>query len=411
MHAHSIPKPFTKIRKPSPPARESISFSPPKDCPASENSASQSIEPHYGDELFRLFVEVVQDYAIFTLDAEGNIRTWNAGAERIKGYTAAEIIGRHFSIFYPEEDIQAGKPTWGLQVAARDGRLEDEGWRIRKDGSRFWANVILTPVRAQDGSLVGFTKVTRDCTEPMLAKKSLEIAQQRLQESEQSLRNLSLNLLRTHDEERRLLGREMHDSLGQYLAVLKMKLDAASASNSTDRAARRRQTTECAKLVDQCLREVQTVSYLLYPPMLDEMGLKSAVPWYLEGFSRRSGIQTSFQAPHDFERLPRDTELALFRVLQESLTNIHKHSGSPTADVRILVEGNSIILEVVDRGKGFPAAILAESGREWVGSMGVGLRGMSERLHQFGGTLKITSDGTGTRLQAILPISQTATLA
>src|ERR687888_1940090 len=112
------------------------------------------------EERFRLLVEAVQDYAIFRLDPQGQVATWNLGAERIKGYTAAEIVGKHFSIFYPEEDVRNGKPTWELVVAAKEGRFEDEGWRLRKDGSRFWANVIITALRDKDGNLTGYGKVT-----------------------------------------------------------------------------------------------------------------------------------------------------------------------------------------------------------------------------------------------------------
>jgi PAS domain S-box-containing protein len=173
------------------------------------------------EERSRLFVDAVQDYAIFMLDPDGCVSTWNTGAERIKGYKASEIIGQHFSRFYSEQDVREGKPAWELEVATKNGRLEDEGWRVRKDGSRFWANVIITPVRNSAGDLLGFTKVTRDVTERMVAQKSLEESKQRLQESEKSLRDLSLHLLRTQDEERRQIGREIHDSLGQYLSVLK----------------------------------------------------------------------------------------------------------------------------------------------------------------------------------------------
>jgi PAS domain S-box-containing protein len=365
------------------------------------------------DHLFQFFIESVRDYAIFMLDPEGRIMTWNVGAARIKGYAAEEIVGQPFSIFFPEEDVLAGKPERELQVAARDGRMEDEGWRVRKDGSRFWANVIITAVRNEHGDLAGFCKVTRDYTDQMRTRKSLENALMRLEESEQSLRELSLSLLRTHDEERRLLGREMHDSLGQFLVVLKMKLDSIGAAKFTgDEAAMRlrgddciKRVAECSEIVERCIREVQTVSYLLYPPMLDELGLKSAIAWYLDGFSKRSGIQANFQAPRDLQRLPRDVELALFRVLQESLTNIHKHSGSPTAQVRIVSAADSVVLEVSDRGKGLPSSVLEESEKEWSGSMGVGLRGMNERLRHLNGKLHITSGPAGTRLQAVIPIS------
>ncbi|MDQ1390475.1 MAG: hypothetical protein QOF56_3929 [Acidobacteriaceae bacterium] len=351
------------------------------------------------EERSRVFIDAVQDYAIFMLDPEGCISTWNTGAERIKGYKASEIIGQHFSRFYPEEDIRAGKPAWELDVATKEGRFEDEGWRIRKDGSRFWANVIITAVRDSAGDLLGFSKVTRDVTERMFAQKSLEESKQRLRESEKSLRDLSLHLLRTQDEERRHIGREIHDSLGQYLSVLKMKLDAMSSSPPTTE-----ETAQCATLVEECVKEVRTISYLLYPPMLEEMGLKSAIPWYLEGFSKRSGINTTFHVPDDFERLSRDAELVLFRVLQESLTNVQRHSGSKTADVEISQTDNGVTLQVIDRGKGLPTAILEHGSQDWMGSLGVGLRGMSERLRQLGGSLDISSTESGTRVRATVPI-------
>jgi PAS domain S-box-containing protein len=353
------------------------------------------------EERWRLFIEAVQDCAIFMLDPDGCVSSWNTGAERIKGYKASEIIGQHFSCFYPEEEVWAGKPAWELEVATSEGRFENEGWRIRKDGSRFWANVIITAVKDDVGSLLGFSKVTRDFTERMLASKSLEESRRKLQESERSLRNLSLHLLRTQDEERRRIGREMHDSLGQYLTVLKMKVDSMSSSVPTPE-----ETTECAKLVEECMREVRTISYLLYPPMLEELGLGSAIPWYLEGFSKRSGIETTFQIPEDFGRLSRDVELVLFRVLQESLTNVQRHSGSTAANVRISSTDKAVILEVTDQGKGLPPPLLEQGNQDWMGSLGVGLRGMRERLSQLGGTLEISSNQSGTEVRAVVPFPE-----
>lgn len=156
-------------------------------------------------------------------------------------------------------------------------------------------------------------------------------------------------------------------------------------------------------LVDECIKEVRTISYLLYPPMLEEMGLASAIPWYLEGFSKRCGIKTSFEITKGLERLPRDVELALFRVLQESLTNVQRHSGSPTVDIRIFQSGSSVALQVTDHGHGMPADVLAEGSADWMGSLGIGLRGMSERLRQLGGTLHISSTDTGTQVCATVP--------
>jgi PAS domain S-box-containing protein len=356
------------------------------------------------EERFRMLVETVEDYAIFRLDPEGRVVTWNVGAERIKGYTASEILGRHFSCFFPEEDVRAGNPQRGLEVAAKEGRFEDNGWRVRKDGSRFWANVVVTALREDTGQLVGFTKITRDFTERMLAEKSLQESQRKLQGSEKSLRELSMQLLSMQDEERRQIGREMHDSLGQYLSVLKMKLDSIRYA-SGGATANKQAVAECASLVEECVKEVRTISYLLYPPMLEELGLKSAIPWYLDGFSKRSGIRTTFEIAEDFERLPRDAELILFRVLQESLTNVHRHSGSTTANVRVQRQAEAVILEVTDQGKGVPAGILEESTRDWMGTPGVGLRSMSHRVRQLGGMLELTSTEAGTQLRATIPLT------
>lgn len=361
------------------------------------------------EEQFQLLVAAVQDYAIFMLDPAGHVISWNAGAERIKQYKAEEIIGKHFSQFYPEEDKRNGKPHWELTVAQKEGRFEDEGWRIRKDGSRFWANVIITAVRNDSGKLVGFAKVTRDVTAKMQAEKALQKevaerreAQQQLHQSEKSLRQLSLYLLTTQDEERRRIGRDLHDSLGQYLAVLKMKLDSV-ASVVGNQEPVTQDVSQCIRLTEDSIKEVRTVSYLLYPPMLEEMGLKSAIPWYLDGFSARSGIKTTFTAGPDFNRLPRDRELALFRVLQESLTNVHRHSGSESAEVRLLTKDGMSILEIEDKGKGVSQELLESAGQDWMGALGVGVRGMSERLRQLGGTLELSSTEGGTTVRARMP--------
>jgi PAS domain S-box-containing protein len=364
------------------------------------------------EQQFRSLVAAVQDYAIFMLDPAGNVSTWNGGAERIKQYKASEIIGRHFSQFYPEEEKRNRKPDWELVVAQKEGRFEDEGWRIRKDGSRFWANVVITAVRDEAGKLIGFAKVTRDVTEKMRAQQALQKevterreAQKQLHQSEKSLRELSLHLLATQDEERRRIGRDLHDSLGQYLAVLKMKLDSvASAVGSAPQVAE--DVAQCLRLTDDSIKEVRTVSYLLYPPMLEEMGLKSAIPWYLDGFSARSGIKASFAAEADFGRFARDRELALFRVLQESLTNVHRHSGSQTAEVRLLMKDGKGVLEIEDKGKGVSRQVLEQAGQDWMGALGVGIRGMSERMRQLGGTLELLSSNEGgTIVRAQMPIA------
>ena len=369
------------------------------------------------EERFQLLVESVQDYAIFMLDTEGRVATWNAGAQRIKGYAASEIVGRHFSCFYPQEDIDSRKPELALEAAAKAGRFENEGWRVRKDGSRFWANVIMTALHDEAGRLCGFSKITRDITETMRADEAVKesnqrlgaeiaeriIAERKLHNSERSLRNLSAQLLRAQDEERRRFGRELHDSVGQCLAVLKMGLDSLKSDAAPNREQTQRQLTECLDLAEQAIREVRTISYLLHPPMLEEMGLSTAIPWYLDGFAKRSGIHTTLETiPPDFGRLPRDIELATFRVLQESLTNVHRHSESPTAHVRMAIQDGIVSLEVRDDGIGIPADIL-EAGADAAGKLGVGLQGMNERMRQLGGTLELLSNGKGTTVRAAIP--------
>jgi PAS domain S-box-containing protein len=363
---------------------------------------------HRSEEQLRLLVENAQDYAIFLLDPDGRVATWNLGAERIKGYRASEIIGKHFSVFYPEEDLRSGKPQEELRVAAAVGRFEDEGWRVRKDGTRFWANVIIAALRDSSGNLQGFSKITRDTTERMLALEALrksnqelreEVARRteaegKLQESERSLRKLSGHLLRMQDEERRRLGRELHDSVGQYLAALKMGLDSLRDDSDS-------QIQECIRMADLCMTEVRTISYLLYPPMLEEVGLRSAIPWYIEGFSKRSGIQVTCNIDQNVGRLSRDAELAIFRILQESLTNVHRHSESSTAQVSLGLDDGTVYLQVSDQGKGISPSML-EPGSDSSNTFGVGLRGMVERMHQLRGSMELSSNERGTTVRATL---------
>ena len=376
---------------------------------AAQRRAEENL--HASRERFRMMVESVEDYAIFMLDAGGRVVNWNIGAERINGYKSEEIVGKSVAVFYPQDAVAAGEPQRALDIAARDGRWEGEGWRVRKDGSKFWVNAIIARVKNEHGDLLGFTKITRDTTQRNLARQALEnevtvrrAAQQELQKSETSLRQLSLHLLRAQDDERRRIGRDLHDSLGQTLSVLMMKLESLeSAAKLKDAADVRKELRQCAELVEEGTKEVRTISYLLHPPMLEEIGLQAAMPWYLDGFSERSDIKTSIEISDDFGRVSGDVEMALFRVLQESLTNIHKHSGSPTADVRLFRENDSAVLEVADRGKGMPTGILQDFQQISTAAFGVGLRGMSERMRQLGGTLEIRSNGTGTVVRAIVP--------
>jgi len=234
-----------------------------------------------------------------------------------------------------------------------------------------------------------------------------EAVQQRtveLDRTNQNLRELSARLLQLQDDERRRIARELHDSVGQMLAALGMNL--AVVGTEIERLTKITSTVnDSAALVQELSREVRTISHLLHPPLLDEAGLASALRWYVEGFAQRSKIEVDLEFPVDFGRLPRESETAIFRTVQECLTNIHRHSESPTATIRIAASDNHVRVEVEDRGKGIPPE--KQSEMTSTGTPGVGIRGMRERLRQLGGSLDIHSNGKGTLIVAQLPVTAT----
>jgi signal transduction histidine kinase len=226
-----------------------------------------------------------------------------------------------------------------------------------------------------------------------------EQAEDSVRDSEKSLRRLTGRLLQLQDEERRRFSRELHDSLGQYLAAVKMNLDMFSNSQPANGL-----LADAIHILDQSITETRTISHLLHPPLLDEAGFTSAAKWYLEGFAQRSGIAVKMDLPDGTGRLPKSIELALFRVLQESLTNIHRHSGSPRAEVALKLLANKVILEVRDQGKGIPKELLQNFLTKGTKS-GVGLAGMRERLRELGGQLDIQSGAAGTMISVSMPLS------
>ncbi len=222
-----------------------------------------------------------------------------------------------------------------------------------------------------------------------------------LKQSEQ-MRDLSRRLLQVQDEERRHFARELHDSAGQTLAVLGMNLSQL-LQEIQERApdfAKRVEASE--QLVRQLSQEIRTTSYLLHPPLLDEIGLASALAWYTQGLSDRTGIHIDLSIPEDFGRISLDIELVVFRLVQESLTNIHRHAGAKNAAIRIAREHSGISVEISDDGGGMPAAKLAEVR---LGGSGVGIGGMRQRVRQFGGDMRIESDNSGTKILVTIPNS------
>ena len=219
--------------------------------------------------------------------------------------------------------------------------------------------------------------------------------------AEDALRKLSGRLLGIQDQERRRIARELHDSLGQYLAGLKIALEMVSASPQSEK----NQTllAECSEILEKSITETRTLSHLLHPPLLDEAGFASAASWFVSGFSERSGIRVSLDLPPDLPRLSEAVEIALFRVLQESLTNVHRHSRASSAEIKVETDAEHIAIEIQDHGRGMPSHVLEQV--EDGAKLGVGLAGMRERIHELGGTFEVSSDEGGTTIRASVPLS------
>jgi PAS domain S-box-containing protein len=374
----------------------------------SDARESKGNRSQQGDEVFRLLVESVKDYAIFLLDPTGVVTTWNQGAERIKGYLAKEIIGQHFSRFYPQEAIESKWPDRELEIASKEGRYTDEGLRVRKDGSTFWAYVVISALRDDKGELRGFSKVTRDLTErrdleerTRQLNKELRTRVTQLVETQRQvelrtleLQKLSGELMRVQDEERRKISRTLHDELAQELVALKLQLHALSKEQDKEKL------SPAIEQTDRALSKVRNLSYLLHPPLLDESGLLPALHWYFEGLQKRSGLQITFDyKPASFPRMPRDLETAVFRIIQEALTNAYRHSGSEHARIDINQDLDRVSVRVRDFGKGIaPAAA----------SLGVGISGMKERVKQLNGELKVSRAEPGTAVEATMPLVDTS---
>jgi signal transduction histidine kinase len=249
-------------------------------------------------------------------------------------------------------------------------------------------------------ALVAMGVVNRRRTEE-LKEKNLQIGNQAaaVELTNQRLRELSARLMHSQDEERRRIARELHDSVGQYLGGLSMIVGGLrrTGGNLPQSVIERLQQAEEA--IRSCTSEVRTISHLLHPPLLEELGLASAVRWYVQGFAERSGIQVQMEIPENLRRVGDDVELALFRVLQESLTNVHRHSGSKVAVVRIGFDSQQVWLEVLDQGKGIP------QGNEKPLRPGVGISGMQERLRDLAGVLELRAEGQGTLVKAVIPLA------
>jgi PAS domain S-box-containing protein len=334
------------------------------------------------------------DDAIISKNLDGIIQSWNSGAERIFGFKADEAIGRHITLIIPED--RHAEEDHILSCLRRGERIDHfETVRRRKDGSLIDASVTISPVYDSSGRVIGASKVARDITAQKRAAEKVRVADE------------AVRLMKAQDEERRRIARDFHDSAGQTLTVLGLSIAelVQEAEGVAPRLAEKGKHIE--EVVQQLHREIRTTSYLLHPPLLDEAGLSSALNWYVQGLAERSGMKIDLNISDDFGRLPADMELAIFRIVQECLTNIHRHAESKTAFIRMARENGSICVEVRDEGKGIsPERLVAIQSR----GSGVGVAGIRERLRQFGGEMQIESNGSGTTVFAAIPLPKEAGL-
>jgi PAS domain S-box-containing protein len=366
------------------------------------------------------------DDAIISKNLDGIVTSWNKSAERMFGYSAGEAIGRHITLIIPQERLNEEVDI--LSRLRRGQRVDHfQTIRRRKNGELVDLSLTISPVRDAAGRVIGASKVARDISQQKRAEEALRTSEENFRSLSESLnlevsnrtreleersadvlrqselmRELSWQLLRAQDEERRRIARELHDSAGQTLAVLGMSL-AQMVQKTGRKAPELASDAEMIQeAVQQLNREIRTASYLLHPPLLDESGLRSALTWFVQGLVERSGLDVKLDIAKSFGRLPRDMELAAFRVVQECLTNIHRHSGSKTAFIRLDRHPDAIVIEVLDQGQGMSPERLAEIRLQ---SSGVGIRGIRERLRQFHGSMQIESNPSGTRVVVTIPVA------
>jgi PAS domain S-box-containing protein len=327
--------------------------------------------------------------AIFVRGADDRISYWNKGAERLYGWTREEAVGQS-----THDLLHTVFPISVSEIKKRDC-WEGELQHTKRDGTTITVESRWTTLRDSEKRPVGWLEINTDIS----VRKA----------SEQAAIRLSSRILKLQDEERRRLGRELHDGVGQYLTILKINLDLLSIELTEEqrRSKLAERLTECSKAVDECIKETRTLSHLLHPPLLDESGLASAARWYVEGFAKRSNLQVDIEIPSGLPRLPGNAELALFRVLQECLTNVHRHSGCSAVEVSVQSNTEEVTLKVKDNGCGVADGPL-KAFRDRRGALGIGLAGMRERLHQLNGRLELESSREGTVVIAAVPFSRSS---
>jgi len=349
--------------------------------------------------------------AIIITDNSGAIAYWNAFAQQLYGWKFQEVARHNVMELIRSGETEEEARQCKASLTAGDG-LSGEFQILCRDATYLPAEVTLSSMFDKNGKAIGIVGVSLDLTAMKQKEEELVTARAQLEKraeghatalelANRGLRQLSARLLQLQDEERRRLARELHDSVGQMLAAVKMNSSVLQSLRLQPEAAKC--AAENDRLLDDIIAEVRTMSHLLHPPLLDEVGLPVAVKCYVEGFSARSRIAVTLDVEENIGRLGYEMEIALFRILQEGLTNVHRHSGSGSASVRLAQHDGRVRLEIIDRGRGIPADKQLDLNSP--GQLGVGFRGMRERVLQIGGNLEVRSSADGTTLVATVPVA------
>lgn len=357
-----------------------------RDVALLQRADDQTIQQLAEIESERLFREVMDSAPVmlWTADAAGRRTFFNRRWLLFTGKSLDREIGDGWRDEIHPEDVSATLSRYS--VAIRTAERYEAEYRLRgADGEFYWIEDFGSPRVDSNGQVTGYIGSSIDRTE----RKRVETA----------LHQLSGRLLELQDDERRRIARELHDTTAQNLAVLSMNLHSVRDKVFGQRP--RQAVVESLALAERCSQEIRTLSYLLHPPLLDELGLMSALRSYTAGFTQRTGIQIELKMD-EIGRLPRDVEITLFRIVQEALTNVHRHSGSPRAEIRVFRDPREVQLQIADAGRGVPPEKLdlISDGA----NLGVGIAGMRERARQLGGHLKIGSSSGGTTITVILPL-------
>ncbi|MBA3912301.1 MAG: CHASE3 domain-containing protein [Acidobacteriales bacterium] len=330
---------------------------------------------------------------------QDRMQVWEASVKRRREGTSS-----------PQDDATAMRQSvnFGDEIGRLTQNMRETEMKLLRERNLRYRNLFRLAVSilllAFGGAVILYLVYYRLLSAELRARQDAELAAENAARtalrSQEATRHLSVRLMQLQDEERRKFSRELHDSLGQYLSSLKMNLSMLQ----NPRVPQGPLIEQSMPILDESIAETRTLSHLLHPPLLDECGLALAADWYVQGFAERSGLKVKIEIAKDGERLPREIELVLFRVLQESLTNIHRHAGSDTAEVLLRREAAQVTLSVRDQGRGFEAGVLERLMTDGSG-VGVGLAGIRERVREMGGDLVVRSSTNGTVLQVFIPIA------